>query len=321
MKQLICWLTMAVPALATAATTDLDGSWAVTTYGKNILIVVIDIDRGEPTPISGTLERPSRAQLARQLVFSNVAGPTHVTPLLDPRITNDRVTFTASSPSDANRRDRFAVTLASPNSAELQLLDTPLPPLALVRVDSSAQVASDWNPELTYRVDDHLGSNSELKRLHDADQAERSQFDKIDPKALSARDAERREKVRKMLNDGKVRTALDFARAALIFQHGSTAEDFLLAHTLTMVSMAKGNADAVWLSSASLDRYLHAIGQPQIYGTQFRQEPGSAMSQGQFNSTLISDEIRQLLGVPPLDEQAQQQRRMEQLMRGNAERR
>jgi hypothetical protein len=98
---------------------------------------------------------------------------------------------------------------------------------------------------------------------------------------------------------------------ALIFQHGSTPDDFLLAHTLAMIAVAKGDNSAQWIGAATLDRYLHSIGKPQIYGTQFSSDSKSNSSQESFNRDLIADSLRRQLGVPPL---AAQQERFEQLI-------
>ena len=40
-----------------------------------------------------------------------------------------------------------------------------------------------------------------------------------------------------------------------------------MAHTLAMVAVARGDADARWIGAATLDRYLQAIGRPQVYRT------------------------------------------------------
>jgi len=86
---------------------------------------------------------------------------------------------------------------------------------------------------------------------------------------VSRRDAERRKRVRQMIDQGEARTGKDFERAAMVFQHGDTSDDILFAHVLAVTAIGKGNPGARWLAAASPDRYLHRIGQPQIYGTQF----------------------------------------------------
>jgi len=83
-----------------------------------------------------------------------------------------------------------------------------------------------------------------------------------------------------------------------VFQHGSTPDDFLMAHTLALVALRKGYGDAAWIATATLDRYLRTVQKPQIYGTQFRQPPGQDWTQEPYDRGLISDAVRRELGVP-----------------------
>ena len=91
----------------------------------------------------------------------------------------------------------------------------------------------------------------------------------LDDAALQKHDAERRQRVREMLSEGKVTTAQDFHDAAYIFQHGQKPEDYLLAHILAVEAVVKGDVSSKWISAATLDRYLQAIGQSQVFGTQY----------------------------------------------------
>jgi len=84
-----------------------------------------------------------------------------------------------------------------------------------------------------------------------------------------SRDAVRRTLVRKLLAAGKIVTARDFHDAAYIFQHGQESSDYLLAHILAIEAVVKGDASSKWISAATLDRYLQAIGQKQVFGTQY----------------------------------------------------
>ncbi len=52
-------------------------------------------------------------------------------------------------------------------------------------------------------------------------------------------------------------------------QHGDAADDYLLAHILAVEAIVKGDASSKWISAATLDRYLQAIGKSQIFGTQY----------------------------------------------------
>jgi hypothetical protein len=53
---------------------------------------------------------------------------------------------------------------------------------------------------------------------------------KVDWDAVSKRDSERRDAVRKLLADGKLTTGKDYRFAALILQHSPDTAGYLLAH-------------------------------------------------------------------------------------------
>jgi hypothetical protein len=167
-------------------------------------------------------------------------------------------------------------------------------------------VSADWDQNKSYSVEDDALPNAEMKRIFDEDQKVRQPGLKSDFAEAPRTDAQRREQTRKLLSDGALHTGQDFWEAAFVFQHGSTAEDYLLAHTLAIVALKKGNQDGAWIAAATLDRYLQSINQPQIYGTQFRFPKGEATTQDPYNRTLISDPLRKQLGVPSLVQQQKQ---------------
>ena len=148
-----------------------------------------------------------------------------------------------------------------------------------------------------------------MAAIYAADQADRldpatgkEQVALIDWQKVTLADGRRREQVRALLDAGALRTAQDFKRAAFVFQHGSTAEDYLLAHTLAVISASKGDPEAVWISAATLDRYLWSQGQQQEFGTQYQMRPArdAAFTQEPFDRALVSDALRAQLRVVPL---------------------
>ena len=147
--------------------------------------------------------------------------------------------------------------------------------------------------------------NAEMTAIFDADQGDRKAVDKIDWSVVGPRDETRRVRTKQLLDSGKLHTGDDFYHAAFVFQHGSTPNDYLLAHTLAVVAAALGRKDAPWIAAATLDRYLMNIGQKQIYGTQFVSHNGGQMSQEPYDRTLVSDALRAALGVPPIKDQQQ----------------
>jgi hypothetical protein len=153
-------------------------------------------------------------------------------------------------------------------------------------------------------------SNPEMKQIFEADQKDRQPgVGKIDWAVVDKADAARREATRKLLVKGKLHTGEDFERAAFVFQHGDTPDDYLLAHTLAMVAVAKGHRGALWIEAATLDRYLNFVHQPQIYGTQFFFKPNEPTTQEPYNRTLIPDSLRLGLGVPSQAAQEEQRKR------------
>lgn len=131
---------------------------------------------------------------------------------------------------------------------------------------------------------------------------------KIDWTVVDKADAARRAATRSLLNEGKLHTGEDFQQAAFVFQHGDTPDDYLLAHTLAVVAVAKGQSSAIWISAATLDRYLQSVHQPQIYGTQFDTKPNEPTTPEPYNRGLISDALRRQLGVPSQAAQEEQRK-------------
>jgi hypothetical protein len=151
--------------------------------------------------------------------------------------------------------------------------------------------------------------NTELKQVYDADQKDRTMpVGKMDWPPVAARDATRRLRVKELLDQGQVRTGNDYERAAMVFQHGDGAPgDFLFAHILAVTAIGKGNLSARWLATATLDRYLQKIGQPQVFGTQFsgHTENGeSKWTMEPYNRTLVSPQLREANCMPDPEEQA-----------------
>lgn len=151
--------------------------------------------------------------------------------------------------------------------------------------------------------------NVEMTAMFDADQAMRkADFSKMRPDEMgkvASTDATHRARTRVLLDEGKLTTGTDFWHAAFVFQHGGEPSDYLLAHSLAVAAAARGRADATWIAAATLDRYLIAIGQPQVFGTQYRWNNGGPTTQEPYNRTLLSDGVRVVMGVPPIAKQKQ----------------
>ncbi|HEY0795706.1 MAG TPA: hypothetical protein VGD64_07980 [Acidisarcina sp.] len=112
-----------------------------------------------------------------------------------------------------------------------------------------------------------------------------------------------------LLSAGKIQTARDFHDAAYIFQHGQEANDYMLSHILAVEAVVKGDATSKWISAASLDRYLQAIGKGQVFGTQyFTPAPPTQevprTTQEPFDRKLMPDALRLDFCVPTLEQQS-----------------
>jgi hypothetical protein len=99
--------------------------------------------------------------------------------------------------------------------------------------------------------------------------AEADKLPSYDWQQMSKRDEERRKLTHSLMEQGKLQTGEDFYDAAFIFQHGQSPDDYLLAHVLAVEAIAHGEHSAIWISAATLDRYLQSLGQKQIFGTQY----------------------------------------------------
>jgi hypothetical protein len=143
------------------------------------------------------------------------------------------------------------------------------------------------------------------------------------PASVNDRDAARRSQLRQLLANGEVKSAQDFREASFIFQHGQEADDYLLAHILAMEAVAKGDTSSRWITAATLDRYLQAIGKVQVFGTQYSDktynywrdhhgDPAAmrkpeahevGMTQEPYNDQLIPDALRTNFCVPNREQQ------------------
>jgi hypothetical protein len=129
---------------------------------------------------------------------------------------------------------------------------------------------------------------------------------------LPQTDRERLERARELLAHGALITAEDFHDAAFIFQHSAAsddyplskaANDYLLAHVLATVAVQKGDGKSLWISAASLDRYLQAIGRPQIFGTQYISNATGPVTQAPYDPALVPDNLRAVFCVPSVEQQ------------------
>jgi hypothetical protein len=139
--------------------------------------------------------------------------------------------------------------------------------------------------------------NQQLLALFTDDQTERQQG-----KLNRERDAIRLARTKHMVENGELKHAKDFYHAAIIFQHGNEPGDYKKASELALQAVALDEHFKVakWLACAAEDRYLHSIGKPQVWGTQFIMT--NKWSMDPFDENTKTDEERLAHGVPTLAE-------------------
>ena len=158
-----------------------------------------------------------------------------------------------------------------------------------------------------------------VSRVHQLEMEDQSE----NPGNISAADYyrhgdARRAEIRKLLEEGKITSGEDFSDAALIFQHGQTPEEFLFAHVLAVEALTRGGSGDKWLAAATLDRYLQAVNQPQVFGTQYPGDKAAGntpkpqvdphveniqRTQQPYDATLLPDSVRQDFCVPDVSQQ------------------
>ncbi|MDQ2712261.1 MAG: hypothetical protein M3Y24_08545 [Acidobacteriota bacterium] len=304
--------TIVFPAVA-ATPMDYVGQYVLRLGAKNFIVLNLREVQGT---LTGSFSRPRRATLGTS--FSNIGSEVITESIISAAVQQDHLHLIAKDPKDPSNTEGFDLTLLPPGHASLQATGTPLDPWTPTRVSPSPTlfVATDWDPHHAYYSDETDQSNPDMQRIIDEDQKPRQSADMshADWATINKQDEDRRRQVRELLAHGALHTGEDFGHAAFVFQHGSTPDDYLLAHTLAMIAMARGNPGALWIATATLDRYLNSIKQPQIYGTQFHNSKETPWTQEPYNRTLISDELRRQLGVPS---QAAQQKQLEEYKTAN----
>ncbi len=238
--------------------------------------------------------------------FSGLGGGMATDPIVSAAMKNGSVQIVVANANDHTHTTEFDVTLITPNDAAVTLVGSAFEPWHFRRSAGAetSSVASDWDSARSYPLElPSATPNPDMRAIFAEDQAARQSLSMVGSggRALIEQDAARRERTRALLTRGELRAGEDFRNAAFVLQHGTAPDDFLLAHTLALIALARGDRSAAWIAAATFDRYLHSIGRPQIYGTQF--SPGSAADQAPYDQALISDALRRELHVPPLADQ------------------
>lgn len=283
-------------AANSVAMNDFAGTWVMKIDERNMFVLTL---APAGSSMKGTLERPMKFD-SNNGAFANMRDGVRDDVVVVARLKDGTLRFTTRNPSNDKDEDGYVMTLRG-SRAELISDDLPagfvMQPYVFEKGIAGTKVSTDWEPNRLYVAGDSDAPNAQMKAIYDEDQRVRSEKD-VDWNMVSKSDAERRVQTRKLLADGALHTGKDYEEASFVFQHGDSPQDYLLAHTLAMVAVSKGDATAIWIAAATLDRYLENIKQKQIFGTQYSTDAQKHWTQEPYDRDLISDALRAQLAVP-----------------------
>ncbi len=215
----------------------------------------------------------------------------------------DALELTFDDPQPGGMPDVFRIHVTDDTHATEEYLALNSESFDLVREPADTTLG-DWDAQKIYTVPIDRPTNTEMTAIFDADQGARKTWSAQTAQAISDDDRKRRARTAELIKTGALHSADDFYHAAFVYQHGETPEDFLLAHVLAMVSLARGKTEADWIAAATLDRYLTHTNHPQIFGTQSTTPNGGKTTRDPCDCGLIPDALRTALHVPPVAQPA-----------------
>lgn len=283
-------------AAAPAPALDVSGRWEFRAGDTTIFrLEIVTTSAGT----AATWERPSHFDTDGES-FSHVSGPIVRRQARSVRAVNGDTELSFDDPAPDATPDIFLLHRVDADHIDATYTGTGFEPFDMIRATAASQQLGGWDSQRSYRRT--RATNAEMTAIFDADQADR-QVAKIDWSVVGPADERRRARTNALLASGALHSGDDFYDAAFVFQHGSVPGDYLKAHLLAMIAVARGKPGAVWIASATLDRYLQTIGKPQVLGTQFSLPKGAPATQEPYDRALVSDAMRMALDVPPLVEQ------------------
>jgi hypothetical protein len=141
-------------------------------------------------------------------------------------------------------------------------------PLTMTMMGSCGVLLSAWSSTPVPPIPEQAMSTSdELKYIHDTDQSDRfTGYWLIDQE----RDRIRLQRVKALYRAGRITEPMDQYHAALVYQHGSCADDFQVAYELAKAGVGHGVPEQYPpLAHLAYDRWQLSLGKRQTYGTQF----------------------------------------------------
>jgi hypothetical protein len=311
------WLSLLVASVFNVSSVAQDpspfvGDW-VLKLGNRAFAVLSVVRSGSKAEITGSLVHPQHFSSSNGYGIYGIRGAVAKYAIVGAVVKEKCLSFTAQNPSDPKDNDDFEFCVAGSGEGSLRYEIPGFASWPVSKANGPPVVANDWDSSRTYFVDDSEISNPDMQRIFDEDQKDRQPgLGNIDWQKISKADAARRAETAKLLAANQLHSGEDFQRAAFVFQHGEKPDDYLLAHTLAMVAVARGDGSAMWIAAATLDRYLQSIQQPQVYGTQFFTKDNEPTTQEPYNRSLIPDSLRGSLGVPSQAAQEEQRKRYDE---------
>ncbi len=145
--------------------------------------------------------------------------------------------------------------------------------------------------------------DEEMARLRDADQAVRQgpmPTEKERILELQAQELQRRDRARALLREDRLKDAHSYGAAALIFQHGDSLDDFLVARELALLACFR-KATYGNMPFLAEDRFLTRLGRPQRFGSQYlNQHTRDQEPIEEKGANVVTDALRLDAFLPPL---------------------
>jgi len=269
------------------------GSWAMHIEGKAMIVLHLGGTSASPT---GEMVQPKGMSVTNGLF--TVASTTSDVRRLS-RF-EDKGGYAAVTFRDEAGKATELELRKKADAMEVAIAGVPpgvgIGPWLFDRSSGEEMVAKDWQPGRSYVIGDTDKSNEEMQKLYREDQQVR-QKRSIDWSEVSRSDESRRKRTLELITAGSLHTGKDFKAAAFVMQHGTTSDDYLVAHSLALAALAKGESSAAWIAAATLDRFLWSKDLPQIYGTQSKDDGKGGETSQPANESLINDNLKRQLGV------------------------
>jgi hypothetical protein len=163
-----------------------------------------------------------------------------------------------------------------------------------------------------------VGNNATLARLYDAERHVTDSLSRVSTMTETDEQAHRREdslrhvRVDSLLQEGAVQTAEDYYRAAYIFYHSARPVHQQRAHALAEHAVARNpqHDKAQRMVARAWDRFMRRMDRPQWYGTELVRQDDGTWGLYRIDTSQISEQDRQALGIPTLEERRQYIARM-----------